>query len=138
MNKLVIPLLILALAACSSNPVSSGSSEARVAAVNAAAGEPVPSINTSINRPYDWERISQHQLVVYTSAGKAWLFDLGYCPQYSASAQSISIPSHAGRVAAGVDRVHGLGGRCLIEKIRPLDVRQLDGPRGAIRIDTGS
>jgi hypothetical protein len=115
--------LALALAACSSVPYAQRMA-LRQAAYAAAAGAPVRSFH--FFDLYSWEPLGDHQLAVYTRSNRAWLLDVGACPNLE-YANAIGLTSFGGEVSVNFDKV--LTGRgyppCFIAKIRPVDVARL-------------
>lgn len=116
-------VLVLALGACSSVPYAQRLAQ-RQAAYAAAAGTPVRSFR--FFNLYSWEPLGDRQLAVYTRPDKAWLLDVGPCPNLEFT-QAIGLTSFSGEVSTGFDKV--LTGRnyppCFISRIRPLDVARV-------------
>ncbi|MBD8900486.1 DUF6491 family protein [Rhodanobacter sp. DHG33] len=115
--------LATALGACSSVPYAQRQAQ-RQAAYAAAAGAPVRSFN--FYNLYSWEPLGNSQLVVYTQANRAWLLDVGNCPNLG-FANTIGLTAFTGEVSVNFDKV--ITGRgfppCFITKIRPVDVARL-------------
>ncbi|BFI94837.1 MAG: hypothetical protein RSP_03470 [Rhodanobacter sp.] len=116
-------VLSLSLGACSSVPYAQRMAE-RQAAYAAAAGAPVRSFH--FYDLYSWEPLGDSQLAVYTQVNRAWLLDVGPCPNLE-YANAIGLTSFTGDVSVNFDKV--LTGRgfppCFISKIRPVDVARL-------------
>ncbi|MFK2877658.1 DUF6491 family protein [Rhodanobacter hydrolyticus] len=119
----VVVALAMAMSACSSAPYAQRVAQ-RQAAYAAAAGAPVRSFH--FYELYSWEPLSDGQLAVYTQANRAWLLDVGTCPNLE-FANAIGLTSFANEVSMNFDKV--LTGRgyppCFITKIRPVDVARL-------------
>lgn len=128
------PLLFLVLAgllgACASDGPTRlpGRDEAQDYVVYA--GEPVSGFSSrSID---DWTSVSETQLVVWTGVNQAWLLTVrGQCRELR-RATRIGVSSTAGRVTR-FDRILVDGVPCLIDEIRPVDVRQLKADRARER-----
>lgn len=88
----------------------------------AAAGPPVKSFFFN-GTFYSWQPLDDHSLVVYTRPNKAWLLDVGSCPELPFT-MSIGLSSSVDRVSVGFDKV--LTGRgdfpCYITAIHPIDM----------------
>lgn len=129
-------LALLLVAGCAANHARYQREQARLAAIHAAAGKPVSSFNYMAMTMYSWEPLSEHELLVYTRPDKAWLLDVGLCPQLP-YAVAIGLTSHAGQVGTMLDSVLVGGGSfpCSIQKIRPVDVgelkRKMEARKGA-------
>lgn len=115
--------LAATLSACSSVPYAQRMAQ-RQAAYAAAAGAPVRHFH--FFSLYSWEPLGDSQVAVYTQPNRAWLLDVGPCPNL-AFANAIGLTSYMGDVSINFDKV--LTGRnyppCLISKIRPVDVAKL-------------
>lgn len=126
-----VVVLATVLGACSSVPYAQRLAR-RQAAYAAAAGAPVRSFN--FYNLYSWEPLGDSQLVVYTQANRAWLLDVGNCPNLQ-FANAIGLTSFTGEVSVNFDKV--LVGRdfpaCFIAKIRPVDVARLKLEQAAQR-----
>lgn len=118
--------LVLALGGCAANQERAAQDQAHLAAVHAAAGKPVGSFNFFVSTLYSWEPLGQHEVLVYTRPDRAWLLDVGICPELP-YALAIGITSHVGQVSSGIDSVVVGNGNfpCYIQKIRPVDVARL-------------
>lgn len=119
----MVAVLATALGACSSVPYAQRMAQ-RQAAYAAAAGAPVRSFH--FYDLYSWEPLADGQLAVYTQANRAWLLDVGVCPNLE-FANTIGLTSFSGEVSVNFDKV--LTGRgyppCFITQIRPVDVAKL-------------
>ena len=119
----VVGALALALGACSSVPYAQRLAQ-RQSAYAAAAGAPVRSFHYF--NLYSWEPLGDRQLAIYTQPSRAWLLDVGPCPNLEFT-QAIGLTSFAGEVSVNFDKV--LVGRgyppCFISAIRPIDVAKL-------------
>jgi hypothetical protein len=94
------------------------------------AGEPVKSFYMS---NFDgWSAVSRDQLVVWTGLNKAYLLKIeGYCPDLQ-FANAIAVTSTANTVDK-FEKVLVGRDRCLINEIRPLDVKQMKADRKIMR-----
>lgn len=94
------------------------------------AGEPVKSFYMS---NFDgWSAVSKDQLVVWTGLNKAYLLKIeGYCPDLQ-FANAIAVTSTANTVDK-FEKVLVGRDRCLINEIRPLDVKQMKADRKIMR-----
>jgi hypothetical protein len=94
------------------------------------AGEPVKSFYMS---NFDgWSAVSKDQLVVWTGLNKAYLLKIeGYCPDLQ-FANAIAVTSTANTVDK-FEKVLVGRDRCLINEIRPLDVKQMKEDRKIMR-----
>lgn len=117
---------LLLLVGCAANHARYQREQARLTAIHAAAGKPVGSFNYMATTMYSWEPLSEHELLVYTRPNKAWLLDVGLCPQLP-YAVAIGLTSHVGQVNTMLDSVLVGGGDfpCAIQQIRPVDVDAL-------------
>ena len=115
--------LATALAACSSVPYAQRMAQ-RQAAYAAAAGAPVRSFHYFDF--YSWEPLGDSQLAVYTRPNRAWLLDVGVCPNLE-YANAIGLSSFGGEVSVNFDKVFTGRGfpPCFISKIRPVDMAKL-------------
>jgi len=115
--------LAATLGACSSVPYAQRMAQ-RQAAYAAAAGAPVRSFHYF--DLYSWEPLGDSQLAVYAQPNRAWLLDVGRCPNLE-FANAIGLTSFTGEVSVNFDKV--LTGRgfppCFISRIRPVDVAKL-------------
>jgi hypothetical protein len=94
------------------------------------AGEPVKSFYMS---NFDgWSAVSKDQLVVWAGLNKAYLLKIeGYCPDLQ-FANAIAVTSTANTVDK-FEKVLVGRDRCLINEIRPLDVKQMKQDRKIMR-----
>ncbi len=115
--------LAVALGACSSVPYAQRVAQ-RQAAYAAAAGAPVRSFH--FFNLYSWEPLGDRQLAIYTQPNRAWLLDVGPCPNLEFT-NAIGLTSFASEVSVNFDKVlAGRGyGPCFITQIRPIDVAKL-------------
>ncbi len=124
----LLPLAsVLLLGACAASQARVERVRAHVAAVHAAAGEPVGSFSYMASSLYSWEPLNENELLVYTRPNRAWLLDVGLCPRLT-SAIAIGLTSHVGQVSTSLDKVivEGANHPCYIQQIRPVDVEQLE------------
>lgn len=137
--KRIFLLLVISLVtgACASAPKQTDAE--KLALYRASAGEPVSDFQYfgSIN---GWSPIGDNALVVWTKPSQAYLLELfGPCADLD-YATAISLSNVMGRVSSRFDSVNVLGGGsstmrmpCLIETIRPLDVKALKQAQQELR-----
>jgi hypothetical protein len=94
------------------------------------AGEPVKSFYMS---NFDgWSAVSKDQLVVWSGLNKAYLLTItGYCPDLQ-FANAIAVTS-TGNTVDRFEKVIVGRDRCLINEIRPIDVKQMKADRKILR-----
>jgi hypothetical protein len=94
------------------------------------AGEPVKSFYMS---DFDgWSAVSRDQLVVHAGMNKSYLLTVtGYCPDLE-FANAIAVTSTANTVDK-FEKVLVGRDRCLINEIRPIDVKQMKADRKLLR-----
>ncbi len=129
MKYLICGLLaasFLALAGCAATQARAEREQAHAQAVHAAAGDPVGSFRYMAETLYSWEPLGDREVLIYTRPNRAWLLDVGMCPDLPFS-QAIGLTSHTGQVSTGLDSVivHGGNFPCRIQGIRPVDVKKL-------------
>jgi len=97
---------------------------------NEYAGEPVKSFYMS---NFDgWSVVSKDQLVVWAGLNKAYLLKIeGYCPDLQ-FANAIAVTS-TGNTVDKFEKVLVGRDRCLINEIRPIDVKQMKADRKIMR-----
>lgn len=118
---LVLLALPLLLAACA----SSQPRQPRATDFEAAAGAPVNSFSYT-TQLYSWEPLNDHSLVVYTRPHRAWLLDVGLCPDLPYTS-FIGLTSTVGQVSVNFDKVLTDHRQfpCYIQKIRPIDLAKV-------------
>lgn len=131
--SVVIALTVAGCVAPSAGPLTSG--DALVDTYRASAGEPVTSfrVERGVSR---WTGLGNRHLAVWTGANEAYLLELGApCPDLENAVQ-IGLTGENQRVEAGFDGVVVRSAittvapsRCMIARIRPLDVSALDARR---------
>ncbi len=116
----------LMLAGCAAQQARADRDQAHLQAVHAAAGERVGSFRYTAQTLYSWEPLGERELLIYTRPNRAWLLDVGICPNLP-FAQAIGLTSHTGQVSSGLDSVIVHGGHfpCRIQGIRSVDVKKL-------------
>lgn len=94
------------------------------------AGEPVKSFYMA---NFDgWSAVSKDQLVVWSGLNKAYLLTVtGYCPDLQ-FANAIAVTS-TGNTVDRFEKVIVGRDRCLINEIRPIDVKQMKADRKILR-----
>ncbi len=124
--RLLLPLLLVLLGGCAATQARAEREQARAAAIHAAAGKPVSSFSYMASTLYSWEPLSESELLIYTRPNRAWLLDVGLCPDLPFTS-AIGLTSHVGQVQSRLDSVivHGNGFPCRIQTIRPVDVSLL-------------
>jgi hypothetical protein len=97
---------------------------------NEYAGEPVKSFYMA---NFDgWSAVSKDQLVVWAGLNKAYLLKIeGYCPDLQ-FANAIAVTS-TGNTVDKFEKVLVGRDRCLINEIRPIDVKQMKQDRKIMR-----
>jgi hypothetical protein len=114
--------LALALASCASVPPNS---------INYAAyaGDPIPLLKFN-QILYNWHRIDDTSLVVWTQPGESYLLTLRFACSALRTVHAVgvgAVDGMEGRMIAGdTDLIAGTM-RCRIETIRPIDEKKLDG-----------
>ena len=128
MKRLTIVLAcVVSLAACASTPVAPSP---QLAMYRAHAGPSVPSFRY-LGRLDSWESLGDRTIAVWTRPHEAWLLDLsGPCNGLDFT-PVIGLTSQVGQVSAGFDKVlvkdpANFGVPCLIQTIRPLDVKAIE------------
>jgi hypothetical protein len=97
------------------------------------AGEPVKSFY--LGNFDGWSAVSKDQLVVWSGMNKAYLLKVvGYCPDLQ-FANAIGVTSTANTVDKFEKVIVGRD-RCLINEIRPIDVKQMKEDRKLLREQT--
>jgi len=114
------------LAACASSGVGKGAPGTN--AYLAHAGEEVGDFRYATL--YNWTRVDDAQVVVWTRPGEAYLLRLrDSCPGLG-QANAIAFDGFSGQVRAGLDSVVASGWRCRIEGIRPIDLDAMRASAG--------
>jgi len=103
------------------------SRETRKDQYNRYAGEPVRKVN--LIHLHSWTNIDRDQVVLWTSARKAYLVDL-FSPCHNLDrARGIGISNFGNTIYAGSDAIVVGGERCMIDQIRPIDTKALKAER---------
>lgn len=126
LSGLLVASLLVLLCGCVTNQARADRDQAHIQAVHAAAGESVGSFRYMAQTLYSWEPLGQRELLIYTRPNRAWLLDVGMCPDLPFT-QAIGLTSHTGQVSSGLDSVvvHGADFPCRIQGIRTVDVKKL-------------
>lgn len=104
------------------------SREMRKDQYNRYAGEPVRRVN--VIHLHSWTNIDRDQVVIWTSARKAYLVDLfSPCLSLDRSPRGIGISNFGNTLYAGSDAIIVGGERCMIGQIRPIDTKALKAER---------
>ena len=124
----ILPLLLVPmLAACATD--SAQRDAAKLALYRAHAGAPVRSFHF-FGRLDSWTSLDDRTIAVWTRPSEAWLLDLdGPCNDLQFT-PFIGLTSSVGTVSARFDKVlvrntGGINLPCIIETIRPLDVKAI-------------
>lgn len=115
------------LGGCAASQARAEHDQARLAAIHAAAGEPVSSFHYMASSLYSWEPLNDNELLIYTRPNEAWLLNVGICPDLPYTV-AIGLTEHTGMVNSRLDKVivQGSNFPCHIQKIQPVDVSQLE------------
>ena len=121
---LVAILAALGVAACATGRISDAD---RLALYQQHAGAPVNQIRYL--DPMGWDRIDDQHVVLQMRPNESWLLRLsGPCLQWSSGSPFIGLSSFGGMTLSRFDKVIAPGSQqlsCLIQEIRPLDVKAL-------------
>ena len=134
MPVLAIAVAMAALSGCASTGMDAAE---KLAAYQAAAGEPVDSFNY-FGRINGWTPLDDRHIAVWTRPREAFLLTFaGSCSDID-FAPVISLTSQANRVYAGFDKVMahnrtGIQMPCRIQEIRPLDTARVKAAEKAAR-----
>ena len=133
MKTLLLPLLAMLglVAGCASTRPSDAD---RLALYEAHAGAPVNQIRYV--DPMGWDRIDDQHVVLMMRPNESWLLTLsGPCLGWSTGSPFLGLSSFNGMSLSRLDKVIVSGSQvsCLIQQIRPLDVKALRAAEGAIR-----
>lgn len=136
-HALVLPMLAVALAACSTAPTLT--TQERLDLYRAHSGAPVMSFRLDrMTGMQQWTPLGDQALAVWSSGNRGHLLELrNRCPGML-SAGGISITNSLGNVTARMDsvvpRMVGASNRgCRIDSIRPIDGRALRDAKREIR-----
>lgn len=127
----------LVLAGCATGRLSDTE---RLALYQQHAGAPVNQIRYL--DPMGWDRIDDQHVVLQMRPNESWLLRLsGPCLQWSNGSPFIGLSSFSGMTLSRFDKVIALGSQqlsCLIQEIRPLDVKALRASEKALREKTAA
>ena len=127
----------LVLAGCATGRLSDTE---RLALYQQHAGAPVNQIRYL--DPMGWDRIDDHHVVLQMRPNESWLLRLsGPCLQWSNGSPFIGLSSFSGMTLSRFDKVIAPGSQqlsCLIQEIRPLDVKALRASEKALREKTAA
>jgi hypothetical protein len=124
--RLVLSALLLAALA------STAQANHRSVDYEAYAGEPIRAF--SFSQLYNWQRVTDHRMVVWTKPGTAYLLDLrNNCDALSGrvTVQIGGVDGVPGRLEAGMGEVVVGQLRCRVDRIRPLDLARMKADRRA-------
>ena len=123
---------VLLLAGCATGRLSDTE---RLALYQQHAGAPVNQIRYL--DPMGWDRIDDQHVVLQMRPNESWLLRLsGPCLQWSGGSPFIGLSSFGGMTLSRFDKVIAPGSQqlsCLIQEIRPLDVKALKAAEKALR-----
>ncbi len=122
----------LVLAGCATGRLSDTE---RLALYQQHAGAPVNQIRYL--DPMGWDRIDDQHVVLQMRPNESWLLRLsGPCLQWGTGSPFIGLSSFSGMTLSRFDKVIAPGSpqiSCLIQEIRPLDVKALKAGEKALR-----
>ena len=130
-SGLVALLAALGLAGCASNRLSDTD---RLALYQTHAGAPVKQIRYM--EPMGWDRIDDQHVVLQMRPNESWLLRLtGPCLTWSTGSPFLGLSSFNGMTLTRFDKVVVPGGQisCMIDEIRPLDVKALRAAETVLR-----
>ena len=130
-SGLVSVLVALGLAGCAGNRLSDTD---RLALYQAHAGAPVKQIRYM--EPIGWDRIDDQHLVLQMRPQESWLLRLmAPCLNTGSGSPFLGISSFNGMTLTRFDKVVVPGGHisCMIDEIRPLDVKALRAAETMLR-----
>ncbi len=133
---LVAILAALGVAACATGRISDAD---RLALYQQHAGAPVNQIRYLT--PIGWDRIDDQHVVLQMRPNESWLLRLsGPCLQWSNGSPFLGLSSFSGMSLSRLDKVIAPGSQlsCLIQEIRPLDVKALRAGEKALRGETAA
>ncbi len=122
------------VAACATGRLSDAD---RLALYQQHAGAPVNQIRYLT--PIGWDRIDDQHVVLQMRPNESWLLRLsGPCLQWSNGSPFLGLSSFSGMSLSRLDKVIAPGSQlsCLIQEIRPLDVKALRAGEKALRGET--
>lgn len=131
---LVAIFAALGVAACATGRLSDAD---RLALYQQHAGAPVNQIRYLT--PIGWDRIDDQHVVLQMRPNESWLLRLsGPCLQWSNGSPFLGLSSFSGMSLSRLDKVIAPGSQlsCLIQEIRPLDVKALRAGEKALRGET--
>lgn len=132
MKAMVAAALALGLAGCATGRLSDTE---RLALYQQHAGAPVNQIRYV--DPMGWDRIDDQHVVLQMRPNESWLLRLsGPCLQWSSGSPFLGLSSFSGMTLSTFDKVVAPGNNqlsCLIQEIRPLDVKALRAAEKALR-----
>lgn len=133
---LVAIFAALGVAACATGRLSDAD---RLALYQQHAGAPVNQIRYLT--PIGWDRIDDQHVVLQMRPNESWLLRLsGPCLQWSNGSPFLGLSSFSGMSLSRLDKVIAPGSQlsCLIQEIRPLDVKALRAGEKALRGETAA
>ena len=132
MKTLLVSIMaVLGLAGCASNHLSDTD---RLALYQTHAGAPVKQIRYM--EPMGWDRIDDQHVVLQMRPNESWLLRLtGPCLTWSTGSPFLGLSSFNGMTLTRFDKVVVPGGQisCMIDEIRPLDVKALRAAETVLR-----
>lgn len=139
MKALLLPLLAIPglVTGCASTRLSDAE---RLALYEAHAGAPVNQIRYL--DPIGWDRIDDEHVVLQMRPNESWLLRLsGPCLQWTTGSPFIGLSTFSGMTLSRFDKVVAPGSSqlsCLIQEIRPLDVKALRAAEKGLREKAGA
>lgn len=131
MKAIIAAAIALVLAGCATGRLSDTE---RLALYEQHAGAPVNQIRYL--EPISWDRIDDQHVALQLRPNESWLLRLsGPCLQWSNGSPFIGLSSFSGMTLSRFDKVIAPGSQlsCLIQEIRPLDVKALRAAEKALR-----
>ena len=131
MKAVLLPLIVLSLAACATAGPRGAD---RLAIYQAHAGEPVRQIRYF--SAMGWDRVDDDHIVLSMRPRESWLLKIsGPCLDWASGSPVIRLSSQGGWVSSKFDRIHAGDSpmSCRIEEIRPVDVAAVRAAEAAWR-----
>ncbi|MGX5672348.1 DUF6491 family protein [Thermomonas fusca] len=132
MKAIIAAAIALGLTACATGRLSDTE---RLALYQQHAGAPVNQIRYL--DPMGWDRIDDQHVVLQMRPNESWLLRLsGPCLQWTSGSPFIGLSSFSGMTLSRFDKVVAPGSSqlsCLIQEIRPVDVKALRAAEKSLR-----
>lgn len=137
MKAIIAAAIALGLTACATGRLSDTE---RLVLYQQHAGAPVNQIRYL--DPMGWDRIDDQHVVLQMRPNESWLLRLsGPCLQWTSGSPFIGLSSFSGMTLSRFDKVVAPGSSqlsCLIQEIRPLDVKALRAAEKSLREKPGT